>query len=95
MKSEENLEFNCAVNERQSLSFKLGNPMKSASNVKLSAVRAPFNLKYKEVLVEAGHSARIPVRFVPTEAGVFRETLFIDTDQGLLQLQLTGEAHGQ
>lgn len=89
----ETLEFSCSVNDKQSLSFKLGNPLKAASNVKLSALRAPFSLKYKEVLVEAGHSARIPVRFVPTEAGMFRDTLLLDTEQGLLKLELTGEAH--
>ena len=84
------LDFTSSLNVRQSLSFKLGNPLKMASKVVLHSVQPPFYLKYREVLVEAGHSARIPVRFKPEQAGSFRDTIVIDTEQGALALVLNG-----
>ena len=89
-----NLDFSTPINTCQSLSFKLGNPLKSASKVKLSTLHPPFYLKYKEVLVEAGHSARIPIKYKPTLYGEFREYLQIDTDHGVLTLELKGTVTG-
>ena len=88
------LDFATPLNSCQSLSFKLGNPLKTASKVKLSTLLPPFYLKYKEVLVEAGHSARIPVKYKPTTFGEFREFLQIDTDHGVLTVELKGKVTG-
>ena len=85
-----NLEFSTGINGCQSVSFKLGNPLKGASKVRLSTLLPPFYLKYKEVLVEAGHSARIPIKYKPTIFGEFKEFLKIDTDHGVLTLALRG-----
>ncbi|XP_063681937.1 centrosomal protein of 192 kDa-like [Bolinopsis microptera] len=84
------LEFSAGINGCQSLSFKVGNPLKVASKVRLSVLLPPFYLKYKEVLVEAGHSARIPIKYKPTIFGEFKEFLKIDTDHGVLTLELQG-----
>eukprot|EP00116_Pleurobrachia_bachei_P006395 sb/3466657/ len=86
------LDFECAVKETQSLSFKVGNPLKTGSKIVLSALPEPFYLKYKEVLVQPGHSARIPVKFRPTEPGVYKCSLTVGTKGGEITIEVGGKA---